>query len=79
MGIQQICKVCGRVDKFDFHITDKLWAKVIPLKYLNKVVCLACFDNFAKMQGIEYAGSLQRIYFAGDQASFEFMVVARSG
>ena len=75
---QQQCKVCGRVDKFDFYVPYELWTKVVPIIYTNKVVCLSCFDDFAKKKGIKYADALQRVYFTGHQASFELLVTARS-
>lgn len=76
--MQQTCKVCGRIDKFDFHVPDEIWTRVVPLVYINKVVCLSCFDDFAQRVGVKYADSLQRLYFAGSQAYFEMRVTARS-
>ncbi len=72
---QQTCKVCGHPDKFDFHVPDDLWRKVVPSPYHNKVVCLACFDEFAFEKQIDYSGSLEVLYFAGDQAVFKFQAV----
>jgi len=72
------CKVCGKVDKFDFHVSNEVWTKVVPPIYTTKVVCLSCFDGFAQEKGVKYADSLRRVYFAGSQASFEFGVTARS-
>jgi len=70
--LQQTCRVCGRPDKFDFHVPDSLWAVVVPAEYRNRVVCLYCFDEFAHQQGVEYAAGLRTLYFAGKQASLEF-------
>lgn len=69
---QQTCKVCGRQDKFDYHIPDGMWKRVVPRQYRNKVVCLACFDDFASAKRIDYSDSLDVLYFAGDKAIFTF-------
>lgn len=71
----QRCKVCGRRDKFDFHVPDEVWRSIVPEQYQNHVVCLACFDDFAKDKGVDYSTSLQTLYFAGDMATFEFRVI----
>lgn len=73
---QQRCKVCGRVDKFDFHVPDKIWEEIVPQEFVNRVVCLACFDEFARRKGVDYAQYLETLYFAGDRAMFTFRVVA---
>jgi hypothetical protein len=67
-----LCKVCGRRDKFDFHVPDELWNQIVPLPYENSVVCLTCFDNFAFTKRIQYAASLRVLYFVGDQAILTF-------
>ena len=68
--LRQRCKVCGCRDKFDYHVPDALWEAVVPQRYQGRVVCLACFDDFAARKGIPYAPSLSEIHFAGDQESF---------
>lgn len=73
---QQTCKVCKRPDKFDFDLPDDVWAEVVPHAYRNRVVCLACFDEFAREAGVEYAAHLRALYFAGDRAAFAFNVVS---
>lgn len=70
----QTCKVCGNVDKMDFTVPDSVWEAVIPPTFQSNVVCLACFDDFAKTQGIEYSHHLKELYFAGYQASLYFTV-----
>lgn len=72
---RQKCKVCGCQDKFDFHVLDSTWKKVVPLRYRNKVVCLACFDEFAFLRGVDYSRALESLYFAGDGAVFRFRLV----
>ena len=74
--MRQRCKVCGCRDKFDFHVPDFVWANVVPQRYRNRVVCLACFDDFAKRKGVDYSTSLRTLYFAGDKALFEFAVIS---
>ena len=73
---RQTCKVCGCQDKFDFHVRDDLWKKIVPVRYRNNVVCLACFDNFALRKQIDYSDSLEVLYFAGDRAVFKFQTVS---
>lgn len=72
---QQTCKACGRADKFNFNVPDALWDAVVPAELRNRVVCLACFDQFARERGVDYAGSIQTLYFAGDRAAMEFTCV----
>src|SRR5437773_10426446 len=43
---KQTCKVCGCTDKFDFKVPNRLWKKVVPVEYQNKVVCLECFTSW---------------------------------
>ncbi len=73
---QQKCKVCGCSDKFDFHVPDAIWEKVVPPRYRNKVVCLGCFDKFAFEKQVDYSDSLEVLYFAGDRAVFKFTAVS---
>jgi len=67
---RQTCKVCGQSDKFDFHVSNRTWKEIVPRPYWDKVVCLACFDNFAATANVNY--QIQELYFAGDKAVFEF-------
>jgi len=67
-----ICKVCGRPDKFDFHVPDEIWRRAVPVRYVNRVVCLPCFDDFARETGVDYATAIDALYFAGDRATFIF-------
>ena len=76
---RQTCKVCGRPDKFDFNVPDEIWRAIVPLEFQRKVVCLACFDDFACKKGVDYAYHLQTIWFAGDKASFQFIAYGGGG
>ncbi|HKA31781.1 MAG TPA: hypothetical protein VKH64_01100 [Candidatus Binatia bacterium] len=73
---RQKCKVCGCPDKFDFHVPDTIWEKIVPPRYRNKVVCLGCFDKFAFEKQVDYSESLEFLYFAGDRAVFKFAAVS---
>jgi hypothetical protein len=68
----QTCKVCGRRDKFDYHVSDETWAAVVPPRFLTRVVCLSCFDDYALEKGVDYSAEVCTLYFAGDAAVFEF-------
>ena len=72
----QRCKVCGRRDKFNFDIPDDLWRKVVPPEYQDHVVCLSCFDDFARVKEVDYSTSFSVLYFAGDMAVFTFKVLS---
>ena len=69
---RQTCKVCGRPDKFDFSVPDGVWRDIVPEEFVNRVVCLFCFDDFAAMEDKKYAASLRHLYFAGDAAIVVF-------
>lgn len=69
---RQTCKVCLRPDRFDFNVPDALWAAIVPPEFQNGVVCLGCFDDFARDKGISYHNGVRTLYFAGDQATFVF-------
>jgi hypothetical protein len=73
-GRRQTCKVCGRPDKFNFHVSDRQWCRIVPKAYRGLVVCLACFDAFAYVKGADYA--LGALYFVGDQRIVEFRPVS---
>ena len=68
----QTCRSCGLRDKFDFALPDEIWAAVVPTQYRAGVVCLNCFDDFAREAGVDYSNQIQSIYFAGDQVCFVF-------
>lgn len=72
---RQRCKVCGCADGFNFQAPQHVWDTVVPEKYRTRVVCLSCFDRFAKEIGTHYAGLLSEIWFAGDRTTMKFRVV----
>jgi len=65
---QQTCKVCGKKDKLNFNVENKIWEAVVPPIFQNNVVCLACFDAFAASKKIDY--KIDSLYFAGEQKTF---------
>jgi hypothetical protein len=69
---RQTCKVCGRRDKFDYHVPDELWRAAVPSQYGRSVVCLNCFDDFAHDRGVGYGNALEKLYFAGRAAIIVF-------
>ena len=75
----QRCKVCGKRDKFDFQVSDAVWQAAVPAPYVNRVVCLGCFDAFASQRGVAYAEALMReVYFAGEGACFTLEIKSRT-
>ncbi len=73
---RQKCSVCKCVDKFNFYVPDELWKDVVPHQHQNKVVCLPCFDEFAREKNVDYSESIEVLYFAGNQASFKFQTIS---
>lgn len=71
---RQTCRVCGRPDKFNFYVPDEVWQEVVPAEFSSRVVCLYCFDGFAKERRVDYATRLSEVWFAGDAATFQFQV-----
>jgi len=69
---RQTCKACGRKDKFDFTVPPDIWLTVVPVHLSGLVVCLACFDEFAKRKGVDYGPHIHTLYFAGDAANLIF-------
>lgn len=76
MDLQSTCKVCGREEKFDFHVPDEVWEGIVPKEFQNHVVCLGCFDDFAFRAGWQYG--IRILYFAGRAATFTFKAIARA-
>jgi hypothetical protein len=73
---RQSCALCVCEDKFDFHVPDDIWWNVVPAEYRQRVLCLSCFDQFACQKGIDYANSIETLYFAGEQAKLKFESVS---
>ena len=66
--MNQTCKVCGHRDKFNFNVPNDVWEAVVPLEYQNRVVCLACFDDFATARRVDYAARLDTsLWFAAER------------
>lgn len=73
MSLRQTCRLCGRPDKFNFHVPDDVWRAAVPAPYVDGVVCLFCFDALAEIRCVAYAHSLKELWFAGDQANVCFI------
>jgi hypothetical protein len=71
---RQTCKACGHRDKFNFNVPDEVWAAVVPPELVNRVICLACFDEFARQRDVSYATHLRTLCFVGDRGSVLFRV-----
>lgn len=69
---RQRCKACDRADKFNFYVPDEVWSAVVPEPLQGRVICLGCFDGFAKERAVPYATALQEVWFAGEAATFRF-------
>jgi len=73
---RQRCRVCKCRDKFNFHVPDRVWREVVPHEYQDAVVCLPCFDEFARERNVDYSEVIEVLYFAGSQASFKFQTIS---
>ena len=73
---RQQCSVCRCEEKFNFHVPDEIWKDAVPEQYQKRVVCLACFDDFARCNNVDYSNFINELYFAGDKASVKFEVTA---
>ena len=69
---RQRCSACSCEEKFNFHVPDEIWKRVVPEDFQNRVVCLACFDEFASRNNVDYSDSINELYFAGDKATVKF-------
>lgn len=69
---RQSCSVCKCEEKFNFHVPDDVWRRVVPTDYRNRVVCLSCFDSFARANDVDYSQWINDLYFAGDKAAVKF-------
>ena len=76
---KQRCDVCKRPDILDFHVPDDVWESIVPEQFVNKVVCLYCFDKLASAKGIYYVDSLKKeMFFAGEMGSLILNIVSNS-
>ena len=73
--MRKLCGACGRPDKFEYHVPDDIWGRVVPSALRKRGVCLVCFDDFAAMRRVNYARHLTvSLRFDGDAATFEFQL-----
>ena len=75
----QRCKLCGKADGFNFNIDDDVWERVVPKEYVDRVLCLPCFDSLASLRGIDYSNAIDaEFFFAGQAASFVMRIESRT-
>jgi hypothetical protein len=73
--VRKLCGACGRPDKFEYHVPDDLWERVVPTALRKRFVCLVCFDDLAAMRRVSYARHITlRLRFAGEAATFELEI-----
>ena len=71
----QRCKLCGKADGFNFNIDDDVWKQVVPKEYVNRVLCLPCFDCLASLRGVDYSNAIDKeVHFVGRAAYLTFEV-----
>lgn len=71
----QICKVCGETDYFNFDITDDIWEQVAGEQFKNHVICLPCFDKLATKKNIKYVKHMSgEFYFVGETGTLIFEI-----
>jgi hypothetical protein len=68
----QSCKRCGAVDLMNFHVPDGLWQAIAGPEFANRVLCLACFDQLADQEGIDYADQIKDVLFCGQRWALWF-------
>jgi hypothetical protein len=73
--VRKLCGACGRPDKFEYHVPDDIWQRVVPNALRKRNVCLVCFDDFAAIGRVNFARHLTiSLRFLGDAATFEFQL-----
>lgn len=55
---------------------DDVWSAFVRLDHQSRVVCLYCFDDFARERDVNYASTLKTVYFAGENGSLILSVVS---
>lgn len=71
---RQQCKLCGAADGLNFTVPDEVWNEVVPPPLRKRVICMACFDRCAKQKEVDWATSLQELWFAGDKTVLKLRV-----
>lgn len=73
----QRCKVCGQTTGYCFQVPNDVWAAVVPRRWVGLVVCLWCFDRFAKEREVDYSTSLSDMIFIGEKGNFHLEITHR--
>lgn len=65
--MRQTCKVCNQPDKWDWHVPDTVWQRVLTGRpeLAERVVCLSCFDALAAQENVRF-DLRDPVYFVGD-------------
>ena len=50
----QHCGRCGRRQRFEFSVTDDVWAALVPEAWRDNVLCIECFAEVADEAQPEY-------------------------
>lgn len=72
-GLTLPCGICGRVPKFDYHVEDDFWERIVPRKYRRGVICLACLDEMANKRGEDLSKFLEFVQFTGRGKTIELL------
>ncbi len=59
MITRKTCKICNNANKIRFHVSDYIWALVIPKDKINNIVCLGCFTKLADEKLIAWVNNIQ--------------------
>ena len=64
-GLVLPCSRCDQHPKFDYHVDDEFWRKVVPPDEQLGVVCLPCLDRLVDVLGMEVGQHLRQVQFTG--------------
>jgi hypothetical protein len=64
-GLVLACSRCDQRPKFDYHVDDDFWRKVVPQDERTSVICLPCLDRLVEELGMEVGQHLRQVQFTG--------------
>lgn len=47
MLTREICCNCGKSSPVGFSVPDSVWEQSVPVKYINRTLCIICFASFS--------------------------------
>lgn len=59
MAHRQICQMCNKVCRVDFHVSDEHWELGLPSKYHNTHICLECYTSNADERFVPWCESIK--------------------